>query len=144
MATNTTRPVSTTSDAPTANRRMEIAGWVVTGLVSIFLLFDAVSHLAMPQGVKDASYDLGLTDGDILAMGLILLGCLALYLFPRTAILGSVLLTGYLGGAATAQIVNETEFAAGALLPVVFGALVWLGLWLRSNTVRSIMPFTQR
>jgi hypothetical protein len=112
----------------------------VTGVVTALLLVDAISHIAMPDGVKDASYELGFTDGDILAMGLVLLGCLALYLFPRTAILGAVLLTGYFGGAVTSQMIAEQSFAAPAVLPVVVGIAVWAGLWLRSETVRSIMP----
>lgn len=128
------------TSAPTISRRAHLAGWIVTGIISALLLVDAVSHILMPQGVKDASYDLGFTDGDILAMGLVLLGCLALYLFPRTAILGAVLLTGYFGGAVTALMVSEESFAAGVFMPILAGAIVWAGLWLRSATVRSILP----
>ncbi|PXW35902.1 UNVERIFIED_CONTAM: DoxX-like protein [Williamsia faeni] len=142
MSSNTTHQVSTSSDVRSISRRAEIAGWVVTGLVTVLLLFDAISHLALPESVKDASYDLGLTDGDIITTGLVMLGCLALYLIPRTAILGAVLLTGYLGGAVTTLIISEDEFAAGAWFPIAVGVAVWAGLWLRNSTVRSIMPLT--
>jgi hypothetical protein len=137
-------PRSTTTQATPISRRAQIAGWVISGVVSALLLIDAISHLAMPQGVKEATYELGLTDGDAVAMGMILLGCVALYLVPRTAILGAVLLTGYLGGAVTALMVSEEAFAAGGVFPVAAGAIAWAGLWLRSSTVRSILPLTPR
>lgn len=140
--TTTARAIAPTPNTPSLGRPAQIAGWVITGLISALLLVDAVSHLAMPQSVKDATYDLGFTDGDSTAMGLVLLGCIALYLFPRTSILGAVVLTGYLGGAVTALMVDETSFAAGVFFPIVTGVIVWAGLWLRDTTVRSIMPFT--
>ena len=61
--TTTARPIIARSNTSSPSRRAEIAGWVVTGVVSALLLLDAVSHLTMPESVKDASYDLGLTDG---------------------------------------------------------------------------------
>lgn len=144
MTATANHPATTTASSTTAiGRRAHIAGWIVSGIISALLLVDAVSHIVMPQGVKDASYDLGFTDGDILAMGLVLLGCLALYLFPRTAILGAVLLTGYFGGAVTALMISEESFAAGAVMPILAGAIVWAGLWLRNETVRSFLPLTR-
>jgi hypothetical protein len=144
MTATTNHPApAAASSAPVISRRAQLTGRVVTGAISVLLLADAVSHIAMPQGVKDASYDLGFTDGDILGMGLVLLGCLALYLFPRTSILGAVLLTGYFGGAVTAQMVAEESFAAGVFLPILAGAIVWAGLWLRSAAVRSILPLSR-
>lgn len=116
---------------------------MVTGLVSILLLVDAISHLALPEEVTKASYELGFTDGDIVAMGVVMLGCLALYLYPRTAILGAVLLTGYFGGALTSHMIDEKSLSAGIFLPVAVGIAVWAGLWLRSATVRSIMPLVR-
>lgn len=144
MTATVNHPVTTSAPSkPVISRRAEVSGRVVTGVISAFLLADAVSHVLMPQGVKDASYDLGFTDGDILGMGLVLLGCLALYLFPRTAILGAVLLTGYFGGAVTAQMVAEESFAAGVFMPIIAGAIVWAGLWLRNETVRSFLPLNR-
>lgn len=144
MTATANHPATTTASPTTPiSHRAHIAGWIVSGVISALLLVDAVSHILMPQGVKDASYDLGFTDGDILTMGLVLLGCLAVYLFPRTAILGAVLLTGYFGGAVTALMISEESFAAGAFMPILAGAIVWAGLWLRSTTVRSILPLTR-
>ena len=140
--TTTARPVTTTTDASSPGRRAQIAGWVISGVISALLLLDAVSHLAMPESVKEATYDLGFTDGDATTMGLVLIGCVVLYLIPRTSILGAVLLTGYLGGAVTALMVSEEQFAAGAFVPIAVGVVIWAGLWFRSSIVRSVMPFT--
>jgi hypothetical protein len=142
IAPTPTSTTTTTAHTP-ISRRSQIAGRIVTGVIAALLLVDAVSHILMPEGVKDASYELGFTDGDILAMGLVLLGCLALYLFPRTAILGAVLLTGYFGGAVTALMIAEESFAAGVVMPIIAGIAVWAGLWLRNTTVRSIMPLNR-
>ena len=140
IADNPATPTETTS---LISRSSQIGGRVVTGLVSILLLVDATSHLALPEEVTKASYELGFTDGDIVAMGVVMLGCLALYLYPRTAILGAVLLTGYFGGALTSHMVDEKSLSAGIFLPVAVGIAVWAGLWLRSATVRSIMPLVR-
>jgi len=140
--TTTARPIIARSNTSSPSRRTQISGWIITGVISALLLLDAVSHLTMPESVKEATYDLGFTDGDATTMGLVLLGCVVLYLIPRTAILGAVLLTGYLGGAVTALMVSEEQFAAGAFIPIAVGVVIWAGLWLRSSTVRSVMPFT--
>ena len=105
-------PATSAQATSPISRRSQIAGRVVTGLVSILLLVDAISHLALPEEVTKASYELGFTDGDIVAMGVVMLGCLALYLYPRTAILGAVLLTGYFGGATTSHMIDEKSLSA--------------------------------
>jgi hypothetical protein len=75
----------------------------------------------------------------ILPLGIVLLACTLLYLFPKTAVLGAILLTGYLGGA-----VNTHVRASGSwfeiLFPVVFGIIVWLGLYLRDARLRTLVP----
>jgi hypothetical protein len=72
-------------------------------------------------------------------MGIVLLACTVLYLIPRTAILGVILLTGYLGGAVATHVrVGEGLFPV--LFPVVFGALLWGGLWLRDERLRALIP----
>jgi hypothetical protein len=136
-------PATSAQTPSPISRRAQITGRIVTGLVSALLFVDAVSHLALPDEVKDASYELGFTDGDIVAMGVVMLGCLALYLYPRTAILGAVILTGYFGGAVTSQMIAEESFSGAILMPLAVGIAVWAGLWLRSASVRSIMPLTR-
>ena len=74
-----------------------------------------------------------------MSIGLVLLVCTILYLIPRTAILGAILLTGYLGGA----VATHVRVSAGwfnILFPVVFGCIVWGGLWLRDAEVARLLP----
>ena len=72
-------------------------------------------------------------------IGATLLVCLGLYLVPRTAVLGAVLLTGYLGGAVCAQLRIEAPLFSTLLFPVYVGVLVWLGLYLRSAALRTLV-----
>ena len=72
-------------------------------------------------------------------IGTVLAVCLALYLVPRTAILGAVLLTGYLGGAVCAQLRIEAPLFSTMLFPVYFGTLVWVALYLRSPQLRRVV-----
>ena len=72
-------------------------------------------------------------------IGGVLLVCLVLYLVPRTAILGAVLLTGYLGGAVCAQLRIEAPLFSTMLFPVYFGIVVWVALYLRSPQLRELV-----
>jgi hypothetical protein len=116
------------------------AGWIVTGLVTAFLLFDGITKVLQVQPVLDASAKVGLDSRQVFVVGTILLGCTAVYVFPRTRVLGAVLLTGYLGGAVA------THLRAGSSLfetvfPIGFGALAWLGVALRDpDLARTIVP----
>jgi hypothetical protein len=72
-------------------------------------------------------------------IGLTLLVCTILYIIPRTAVLGAILVTGYLGGATATQVrIGDPWF----LVPVALGALGWLGLWLRVAALRDLIPVT--
>ena len=124
--------------ARSATRRSR-TGRVVTALVAAFLLFDAVIHVLDIPVVQEATAALGFPVGSAVVMGLVEFACLALYLVPRTAPLGAVLLTGYLGGAVAAQLRIEAPLFSTLLFPVYLGVLVWLGLWLRDARVRALL-----
>ena len=83
---------------------------------------------------------LGYTVGDITLIGAILLACVVVYVIPRTAIFGAVLLTGYLGGAVDANLRIGTPLFSNLLFPVYFGILVWAGLVLREHSLRFLFP----
>jgi len=87
--------------------------------------------------------DLGYTEAVILPLGILLLACTILYLIPRTAMLGAILLTGYLGGA-VATHVRAGHGPFEILFPVVFGALLWGGLVLRDRRIRELIPVRTR
>lgn len=114
-------------------------GYVLTGLAALFLLFDAVTKLLRLQVVVDATVQMGFPASTVPVIGATLLACLVLYLVPRTAVLGAVLLTGYLGGAVCAQLRIEAPLFSTLLFPVYVGVLVWLGLYLRSAALRALV-----
>lgn len=116
--------------------------WVshlISGPAVLFLLIDIVGKFLMPQAVIEGSIALGFSEAQIPLLGLILLPCAALYVMPRTAIFGAVLLTGFFGG------VEATHMIAGSRLdsfifPIILGAMLWGGLYLRNTKLREVVP----
>ena len=114
-------------------------GLVLTVLLALFLLFDSVTKLLSVPDVVTATQQMGFTAGAVPVIGAVLLVCLALYLVPRTSILGAVLLTGYLGGAVCAQLRIEAPLFSTMLFPIYVGVLVWVALYLRSAPLRALV-----
>jgi DoxX-like family len=118
------------------SKRVVWAGRIVSGLAALFLLIDGGMKLLKPAVVVDATRQLGYPESAIGGIGVVLLACTLLYVFQRTAIFGAILLTAYMGGAVASQV----RVGAGwfnVMFAVVFGVLVWGGLWLRDPRVRS-------
>src|SRR5438067_8614498 len=119
--------------------RMLWAGRILSGLPALFLLLDGAMKLVKPRFVVDATVQLGYPESVILGLGIVLLACTALYLIPRTSVLGAILLTGYLGGAVATHVrVGEGLFPV--FFPVLVGALLWGGLVLRDAGLRALLP----
>lgn len=115
-------------------------GRIMSWLPALFLLMDGVMKLFKPAFVVTETVRLGYPEGSIVPLGVVLTFCTLLYLLPRTAVLGAILLTGYLGGA----VATHVRFFEGwfpVFFPVVFGILLWGGLWLRDNRLRALLPF---
>ena len=111
-------------------------------LPALFLLVDAVAKLFKPAPVVEGTVKMGFSESVIVPLGIVLLVCTLLYLIPRTAVLGAILLTGYLGGAVATHVhVGDTLFSI--LFPVLFGCLLWGGLYLRDARLRALLPLTQ-
>ena len=129
------------SDIPpvAVSRKALWAGRVLSVLPALFLLFDGAAKLAKPEPVVEGTVRLGYSEAVIVPLGIVLLASTVLYLFPRTAVLGAILLTGYLGGAVDAHV-RAGEGAFPVLFPVAFGALIWGGLYLRDARVRALVP----
>jgi DoxX-like family len=116
------------------------AGRVLSGLLALFLVFDAVMKLLKPPAVVEATVKIGYPESTIIGLGIVLLACAVLYAIPRTAVLGAILLTGYLGGAVAAHVrMGDPPF--NVLFPVILGALLWGGLYLRDERLRSLVPW---
>ena len=114
-------------------------GRIVSGLPALFLLVDGVMKLFKPPVVVEATLNLGYPESTIIPIGVVLVICTVLYLIPATSILGAILLTGYLGGA-VATHVRAGESLFSIVFPVIFGILIWLGLYLRDNKLRALLP----
>jgi len=115
-------------------------GRIMSALPALFLLFDGAMKLVQPDPVVKATVELGYAESVLLPLGIVLLVCTVLYLVPRTAVLGAILLTGYLGGA-VATHVRAGQGPFEILFPVLFGALLWGGLVLRDVRLRSLLPW---
>ena len=118
---------------------MKIIGRIITGLPVLFLAFDGAVKLANPSFVTEASAKLGLPAGISVGLGIVLLASLALYLARRTALLGAVLLTGYLGGAIASQVRVGNPLFSHVLFPIYVAALIWGALYLRDRRVRALI-----
>ena len=117
----------------------------VLGTVAVlFLGFDATIHILDIQPVKDASIQLGLPAGLMVKLGILELVLLALYLVPRTAILGAVLWTGYLGGAILTNLRVGLPLFSHVLFPTYVAALLWIPLYLREPRLRALLPLRLR
>ena len=114
-------------------------GRVMGGLPALFLLVDAAMKLVKPPFVVEATTKLGYPESVIIGLGVTLLASTLLYMIPKTAVLGAILLTGYLGGAVATQVRVEAV-VFNIVLPVILGALFWGGLWLRNGRLRELLP----
>jgi hypothetical protein len=110
---------------------------IVTALVILPFVPSAIMKLMRVPVAVEGFAHMGIPDGAIVPLGIVELTCLAIYLVPRTAILGTLLLTGYLGGAVLANIIGHTDF----IHAFVVGFLVWAGAWLRVPELRRLLPW---
>ena len=120
------------------------AGRVLSGLATAFFVMDGAMKLVQPQFVIDATRDIGWPADPVTlsVLGGLLLASTALYLFPRTAVLGAILLTGYLGGAVASHARVGSPLFTHDLFGVYLGLFVWGGLWLRDRRVRALIPLS--
>ena len=114
------------------------AGYVLSGLSSLFLLFDGIMKLFKPSVVVNSTVELGYNESVIIPLGIVLTAITIIYIVPRTAVLGAVLLTGYLGGAVATHVrVGTGVFPI--IFPIIVGAFVWGGLYLRDARVPALL-----
>lgn len=130
----------TTTHGVTASAGAVWTARVLTGVPVLFLLFDTVIKLAQIEPVIDSFHALGYPASLALAIGVLELLCLGLYLVPATAVLGAVVLTGYLGGAIATHVRVESPLFTHVLFPVYVAVLLWGGLFLREPRLRQLLP----
>ncbi len=120
------------------SKRARRAGYALSGVASLFLLFDAVMKLLASPEAVEGTVKLGYAPSVLFGLGLTQLACLTLYLVPRTAVLGAVLWTGYLGGAIATHVRVGDPLFSHVLFPAYVAAMLWGGLWLRDERVRAL------
>ncbi len=111
------------------------AGWIISVLVILFLLLDAGMKIIKAAPSMEGSTKLGWPADMVQPIGFILLACTILYATPRTAIIGAILTTGYLGGAIAIMIHAQQPY----YFPVIFGVLTWLGIYLRDAKTQALI-----
>jgi DoxX-like family len=129
--------MSLTTQYPPNSKAGLWAGRIVTALIVLFMLFDAVVKLLKLAPAMEGTIKLGYPVSVVFPLGLVLLACTVLYAVPRTAILGAILLTGYLGGAVATQVRVQS---ASFWFALALGVLVWLGPYLRDSQLRALIP----
>lgn len=115
-------------------------GRVLSGLGVLFMLFDTVIHAMTPPQVVQAFAQLGFPLSILIPLSIIEFIGIVLYVIPRTSALGAILLTGYLGGAVAAQVRIGAPLFGYVLAPVYVALLLWVGLYLRDERVRALVP----
>ena len=119
-----------------ASRARVWAARILTTLVILAFVPSAIMKVIQHPTVLDGFRRMGIPEGAIMPLGVVELTCLALYLFPRTTVLGTLLLTGYLGGATLANIIGRSDFVHA----LVVGLLVWAGAWARVPEFQALVP----
>jgi hypothetical protein len=122
-----------------AKSRTQKVGIGITALVIAFLAFDALGKLAGASQVKEGTQSLGFPVGQALIMGIVLAVCVVVYAIPRTAVLGALGITAYLGGAVTANMRVEAPLFTHILFAVYLGVLMWVGLAMRRPELLKVV-----
>jgi hypothetical protein len=116
------------------------SGRALSALLIVFLLFDGAIKLIPLEIVTQTSLQLGIPTHLAQTLGVLTLAGTILYAFPRTAVLGAILLTGYFGGAIYVHVRADSPLFSHTLFGVYLGIIMWGGLWLRDPAVRALIP----
>ena len=130
--------MTTSASSATPSPAMLWAGRILTGLPALALAASSLGKLTKAAGVIEMlGHKFGFSSEQVVLIGVIELTCALLYVIPQTAVLGAILMTGYLGGAVLAHLRFEGAFSAPAVL---LGAMAWGGLYFRDERVRALLP----
>lgn len=118
------------------SKGMRWGSYTATGVSVLFLLFSASGKFLKPEGMEANIEHLGWRMDQMLWLGVVELACVVIYLIPRTAVLGAVLLTAYLGGA----VATHARIGDMVIIPIVLAGVMWLGLYLREPRLWQLLP----
>lgn len=127
----------------TVSKTKRWISYVMSGLVILFMLLDSIMKFVKPIEVIEGTLALGFTEQHLPIIGALGLISTMLYIFPRTSILGAILLTAYFGGAVATHVRLNNPLFTHTLFTVYFGILIWGGLWLRNIKLQELLPLHQ-
>ncbi len=137
--TNNTIMENVTIMENTISKSRRWMSYIMSGLVILFMLLDSIMKFVKPQEVIDGTLALGYGPEHITTLGILGLTSTLLYAFPRTSILGAILLTAYFGGAVATHVRLNNPLFTHTLFTVYLGVLAWSGLWLRNYKLRELI-----
>jgi hypothetical protein len=115
------------------------AGRAITTIVALFLGFDGATKIIRDPHVLSAMADLAFPERAIVGIGAVILVCTLLFVIPRTSMLGAILLTAHLGGGVAVQV-RAGHPVFQCVFPIIFGVLMWVGMYLRDPRLRALLP----
>ena len=143
-SSNQAAEIAHSSARASSSKKRVWVGRVLSGLVVLFLIPDGIVKFIKPAPVVEAFAHVGWPLSLANVLGTLLLVCIGLYAIPRTSILGAILLTGYLGGAVATHLRAGDPLFSHILFPTYLGVLLWLGLYLRDDRVRVLIPLRSK
>jgi hypothetical protein len=123
-----------------ASGKIVWVGRVLSGLAALVFLFSAAMKLKAPPEVMQGMAHLGLPESMIMPLAILEITCVVIYLIPQTAVLGAILLTGYVGG----TILTHWRAGDPVFVNIALGIVVWLGLYLRESRLKALIPVRTR
>jgi len=132
--------MNTENDTRSVSKGRLWTGWILSALPALMLIMGGIMDLMKPDFVVKTTVEMGYPEGVITGLGIVVLICVILYLIPNTAVLGAILLTGYLGGAVATHVRHGDPFFANVLAPVYFAIVVWAGVYLREPRLSALVP----
>jgi hypothetical protein len=119
-----------------AGGKVALVGWVISILASLLFFFSAFMKLKGGPELAEGMAHLGLPESMVVPLGILELSCVVIYLIPATSVLGAILLAGYLGGA----ICTHWRVGDPFVVQFVLGLFVWLGIYLREDRLKALIP----
>lgn len=117
---------------------------IMSGIVILFMLMDSIMKFIQPEEVVSGTVELGFSAHHLIPIGILGLVSVLLYAYPKTSLLGAILLTGYWGGAIATHIRLDNPLFTHILFPVYLGILAWGGIWLIEENMRDLIPFKKK
>ena len=133
--------MQTASQAVRLSKTSLWAGRIISALVVLFMVFDgAIKVLRLPPAIE-GTLNLGYPASVVFPLGIVMLVCVLLYVIPQSSVLGAILMTAYLGGAVATHVRVGNPLFSHVLFPTYIGVLAWLGLFLRDERLRALIPW---